>query len=116
MRDELNRKCIVCGADISGRHGAAKYCVPCGNKGIRPNGKNYNDKARLITKYAVEIGFLSHPEHLVCVDCGVPAKCYDHRDYTQPLLVDPVCSGCNNRRGAGIPLIKLPFIEPTLNS
>ncbi len=39
-----------------------------------------------------------------CVDCGAPAECYDHRDYTKPLQVEPVCKGCNNRRGPGLPL------------
>jgi len=35
-----------------------------------------------------------------CVDCGVPAMCYDHRAYDVPLGVDPVCYRCNLRRGA----------------
>lgn len=40
---------------------------------------------------------------VACVDCAVErATQYDHRDYSFPLLVDPVCRGCNKRRGAGI--------------
>lgn len=39
-----------------------------------------------------------------CSDCGEPANCYDHRNYFHPLAVDPVCTGCNNRRGPGFPL------------
>jgi hypothetical protein len=42
-----------------------------------------------------------------CVDCGNPAECYDHRDYTRPLKVEPVCKACNNRRGPGWPLPEL---------
>jgi hypothetical protein len=38
-----------------------------------------------------------------CVDCGAPAKHYDHRDYNKPLIVEPVCQICNIRRGPGIP-------------
>ncbi len=34
-----------------------------------------------------------------CVDCGAPATVYDHRDYRRPMLVAPVCDGCNTRRG-----------------
>jgi len=34
-----------------------------------------------------------------CVDCGKPARHYDHRDYTKPLDVVPVCISCNYRRG-----------------
>lgn len=34
-----------------------------------------------------------------CIDCGQPATVYDHRDYSKPLDVDPVCRSCNSRRG-----------------
>lgn len=34
-----------------------------------------------------------------CVDCGGRAAVYDHREYGLPLNVDPVCKGCNTRRG-----------------
>ena len=37
-----------------------------------------------------------------CVDCGRPAQCHDHRDYTKPLDVVPVCDKCNYRRGYGL--------------
>jgi hypothetical protein len=42
--------------------------------------------------------------NIMCVDCGkYPASCYDHRDYTKPLDVDPVCGSCNKLRGPGYP-------------
>jgi len=34
-----------------------------------------------------------------CKDCGKPAQAYDHRDYRKPLMVEPVCHGCNTKRG-----------------
>lgn len=37
-----------------------------------------------------------------CVDCGGPAILYDHRDYLKPLEVEPVCDGCNKRRGPAL--------------
>ena len=37
-----------------------------------------------------------------CVDCGKPAKHYDHRDYSKPLDVVPVCVSCNILRGPAI--------------
>lgn len=44
-----------------------------------------------------------------CVDCGVErATRYDHRDYTKPLEVAPVCNGCNIRRGRGESGINMP--------
>lgn len=39
-----------------------------------------------------------------CVDCGLRAEHYDHRDYAKPLSVEPVCRSCNKRRGPGRPL------------
>lgn len=37
-----------------------------------------------------------------CVDCGRPARIYDHRDYSKPLDVEAVCDQCNGRRGPGL--------------
>lgn len=35
-----------------------------------------------------------------CVDCGRwPAQVYDHRDYSKPAEVEPVCQKCNLKRG-----------------
>ena len=34
-----------------------------------------------------------------CTDCGGTAEQYDHRDYSRPLDVEPVCRRCNHRRG-----------------
>lgn len=34
-----------------------------------------------------------------CTDCDKPAQVYDHRDYSRPLEVEPVCQKCNIRRG-----------------
>lgn len=35
---------------------------------------------------------------LKCVDCGGKAREYDHRDYSKPLAVDPVCRPCHVKR------------------
>lgn len=47
-----------------------------------------------------------------CVDCGQEARVYDHRDYSRPLDVEPVCFYCNRERGPAANwahnLIKLP--------
>lgn len=48
---------------------------------------------------AVQKGLLQHPSKLSCADCGRQAAAYDHRDYSQPLKVDPVCKRCNKLRG-----------------
>lgn len=38
---------------------------------------------------------------IACTDCGGAAKVYDHRDYSRPLDVEPVCTSCNCRRYMG---------------
>lgn len=37
-----------------------------------------------------------------CTDCDRPADRYDHRNYAQPLLVEPVCARCNALRGPAV--------------
>lgn len=44
----------------------------------------------------------TRPEEITpveCVDCGIQAQHYDHRDYLEPLVVEPVCQPCNHKRG-----------------
>lgn len=47
---------------------------------------------------------------IMCVDCGKPAKCYDHRDYDKHLDVSPVCVSCNLKRGPAKPLVEMGLI------
>ena len=60
-------------------------------------GQHYAQKR---ARKAVREGKLRPPTDFDCVDCGAPATGYDHRDYAKPLDVEPVCTGCNNRRGS----------------
>lgn len=48
---------------------------------------------------AKRLGLIKPATDYKCVDCGKDAECYDHRDYTRLLCVDPVCRSCNKRRG-----------------
>jgi hypothetical protein len=57
----------------------------------------------VLVEAAIKRGLLPELNGLKCMDCGEPAECYDHRNYHHPLAVDPVCKGCNNRRGPGFP-------------
>lgn len=54
--------------------------------------------------HARTMGRLPPPSDYSCADCGKQAVHYDHRDYNKPLDLTPVCSSCNGRRGAAIPL------------
>src|SRR4030095_7564023 len=41
-----------------------------------------------------------------CKDCSRLATTYDHRDYLEPLVVEPVCWSCNRNRGPAIETLR----------
>ena|SRR5688572_3284758 len=47
----------------------------------------------------VKAGRMPPPTAYKCADCGDKATMYEHRDYTKPLDVEPVCRSCNTARG-----------------
>lgn len=53
---------------------------------------------------AITSGALRHPRGMACADCGGAAVEYEHRDYNEPLRVEPICRRCNLRRGPAIPI------------
>jgi hypothetical protein len=59
-------------------------------------------KAGLLVYKAMQAGRLPKASTLTCVDCGKPAKCWDHRDYDKPFEIEPVCIGCNRKRGPAL--------------
>lgn len=86
--------CLLCGGEKKGRHFMAALCNPCSKRA-----RQLTQRAGHMVRAAIELGLLPPLESCKCVDCGDPAKFYDHRDYGRPLEVDPVCHGCNVRRG-----------------
>lgn len=71
------------------------YCLECQERSRQR--KYYLHKT---VKAAVLGGKIPDAKTLPCDDCGATAYCYDHRDWTKPLLVAPVCRKCNRRRGS----------------
>lgn len=72
--------------------------------GFRTRGvpeQNLKAAAYAFTRAAIANGFLVDPRSCDCVDCGGDAECYDHRDYSKPMMVEPVCKRCNASRGRG---------------
>lgn len=75
-------------------------------KGVECDAK-YNKKIKGTPGYeakkhiyiAVRAGRIKPARGLFCVDCGKQAAVYDHRDYSKPLDVEPVCRSCNAKRG-----------------
>lgn len=59
-------------------------------------------RAHNLTRKAVRNGDLIDPRTLLCIDCGHWAEVYDHRKYSEPLVVEPVCQSCNCKRGPAV--------------
>lgn len=96
---------------------AAFECGTCGlftrgwlsNAGVnwhwrtsRPHCAHCKGKAQSAVHKAVRAGEILPARGLACADCGKPAYGFDHRDYTKPLAVDPVCRSCNWHRGPAV--------------
>lgn len=78
-----------------------RMCAPCSQKVLKYNETVRREAHRILTK-AVRIGKIRRPSEFDCADCGKRAQHYDHRDYSKPLDVEPVCRGCNARRGHAV--------------
>jgi transcriptional regulator with XRE-family HTH domain len=93
-------KCGVCGK-FNPKHGISAYrCKDCCEAAGRSS-----SAAGLKVKAAIAAGLLKPIAGQSCADCGKPAFCYDHRDYSKPLDVAPVCRACNWKRGPAIQFI-----------
>lgn len=112
LNEQVARNCSRCFSPLTGRlHPQAKYCVRCAHSIEVEMHREHQQmrplqwKAHDAVARAVKCGHLQDLREAVvrCVDCGEPATCYDHRDYRKPLEVEPVCRGCNSRRGPGHP-------------
>jgi hypothetical protein len=93
-------KCTKCRTTCLVNGGTTGFrCVSC-------RGNDYTStaqyKAHQLVARAIKDGALQRPETKPCTDCGGRATEYDHRDYSKPLDVQPVCRGCNARRGPAI--------------
>lgn len=94
------RACPVCSGPLHRwPYGNARYCWPC-YRAVRP----LIVTAQRLVRKAVDSGALPPATRLYCVDCGGFAFGYEHRDYTAPLKVQPICRPCNHKRGQAYPL------------
>jgi len=83
--------------------------VPIYNKN-----RTLQQEAHYQVQRAIRLGHISPPSAYQCVDCGNPAKEYDHRDYTKPLAIEPTCIRCNRRRGPAFGVISKRILRPDL--
>lgn len=114
--------CVECGASFKGLQRTRKYCGPCSRGRTTQSMRDRRNATRdhrldrsipdfrwrtLAGRFVVlakELGVLPPLKDpaIRCVDCGAIATEYDHRDYSRPLDVDPVCSSCNKLRGPAV--------------
>lgn len=88
--------CLSCAREEL-RQALTLFCFEC-------TGQRFREQSRAIKRvnHAVRRGALPPVSEFKCSDCGAPAANYDHRDYTQPLCVEPVCAACNKARGPAL--------------
>lgn len=91
-------RCWKCGSPKYGYSTRARFCDPCRLQRWSENG---TAKAQTEVAKAIRRGDLKRASDHLCADCGKQAEQYDHRDYSRPLDVEPVCRRCNARRGPG---------------
>lgn len=105
--------CAWCGSEIIGArrwhngkpywgicdstHHNVKYCRRCSDAVSALRGVAVVEVARAIRHKEIEPASAYN-----CTDCGAPAESYDHRNYIKPLSIEPVCRGCNTKRGPAI--------------
>lgn len=92
------KPCQSCSAPMEKAWGA-KYCFRCFIAA-----RHWIKRAQFAVQVARIKGDLPPARAYACVDCGRPAEVYDHRDYCEPLKVDPVCQRCNVHRGQALQL------------
>lgn len=91
------KHCLICQTPLRKRHVLAAYCL--GGCADKANGSGGASQAHRAVQKAIKAGDLPAANTLTCVDCGTQARDYDHRDYSRPLDVQPVCRSCNKKRG-----------------
>ncbi len=87
-------QCVTCHQLFRVRHGCKRSCVDC--EDLRLKAK---EAAQNALQREYKAGRMLRAKHYKCRDCGAQAEVYDHRDYSKPLDVEPVCRSCNAHRG-----------------
>lgn len=87
--------CVDCGAPKAAHQAPlSQRCGPCSSHFYR-----VLRSVNAIVSKAKKHGALAPAAGQDCVDCGGPARDLEHRDYSKPLDVVPVCRACNFKRG-----------------
>ncbi len=92
-------ECCGCGCDR--KETRAYFCPVCADLYSVVRGR-----AQRKVRKAIQRGKLPALIGQQCVDCGRPATDYDHRKYSEPLLVAPTCRRCNLMRGPALDVVE----------
>ena len=109
----IERKCTDCGdedvfwerqrvahiAFLEWRRSKPKRVAKDRSERLKNKVRPWMHAAHRLVKMAVNRGLLPDVKTQTCVDCGKQARVHEHRFYTRPLDVEPVCLGCNQARG-----------------
>lgn len=98
--------CALCGDEFNSI-GSSRYGSPYCSLACVLLFTEARTKVAAKVAAAVNRGWLVRARDLKCVDCGNQADHYDHRNYTQPLSVQPVCRSCNKKRGPALDIREL---------
>lgn len=100
--------CSICGDPFAKpKRATRRRCNSCSSLMDAARAKAVAAVAR-----AIKHGDLRPARDCTCVDCELPARDYEHRDYSQPLNVEPVCRRCNALRGPASLGIQIPSQFP----
>lgn len=88
------KPCIDCGWPFIPKRSFSIRCATCRFK----RNSMITRMSQKVQK-AIAAGRIPPISGQSCVDCGAKAMIYDHRDYSRPLDVVPVCVRCNALRG-----------------
>lgn len=98
--------CGVCDEIVGTWRRAIRLCPACDPGSIRRTQPAGQAAAVMAVMKAKKAGLLPILDGSIkCSDCDKPAAQYDHRDYSRPLVVEPVCVSCNQRRGPAKPAV-----------
>ena len=103
----LLAKCFRCGYEWIPRNEKIRTCAKCRSPyWDKARNSKEHSKMRIwalgIIQNAKYKGYIGKPKNQKCVDCGKKATDWEHRNYSRPLIVEPICRSCNLRRGSSL--------------
>lgn len=98
-------KCFRCKHEWIPRTENPQTCAKCRSPywNKARDKKNYKEmqlNAALVVQQFIHKKLISKPGNYKCVDCGKPAVHWEHRDYSKPMSIEPVCRSCNKKRSS----------------